>query len=78
VRISNGKNGAQPRTGAREPRKLRTVVGAAGDTRDTHLHNGKCLVVQQLLLPQVIVQRRPAAPSFVRDPVRGGGGGYLL
>lgn len=73
-------NEAQPRqrADARELRKSRAVVEVGEDTRDAHLHNGECLVVQQLLLPQVIIQCRSILPSVVSDPIGGGGGGYLL
>lgn len=47
------------------------------DTHDTHLDDGECLVVQQLLLPQVIIQRSSGLLSILSDPI-GGSGGYLL
>lgn len=47
------------------------------DTRDTHLDDGECLVVQQLLLPQVIIQRSSGLLPILSDPI-GGSRGYLL
>ena len=54
------------------------VESGGKDTRATHLYNGECLVIQQLFLPQVIIQRRPALLPVLSDHIGGGSGGYLL
>lgn len=43
--------------------------------RDTHLYNVECLVVQQLLLPQVAIQRGLALLPIVNYPIGGRSGG---
>jgi len=45
---------------------------------ETHLYNGERLVVQQLFLPQIILQRGSALLPIVSDLIGGGSGGYLL
>jgi len=44
---------------------------------DAHLCNGEYLVVYQLRLPQVVVQRGFGLRSIVNDPTGGRSGGYL-
>jgi len=77
---ATGDNEAQPRTkdGWTRGTHIARWSGAGEDAHDAHLHNGKCLVVQQLLLPQIIIQCRSVPPSVVSDLVGGCGGGYLL
>ena len=54
------------------------TVDLGEDTRTTYLHNGECLVVQQLFLPQIIIQHRPAQFPIMTGPIRADSGRYLL
>ena len=52
-------------------------VAVEPNVLETHLHDGECLVIQQLLLSQVIFRRGPALFPVLRNAICGGGG-YLL
>lgn len=76
--ISNGQSQNAVKdewTGAHEPRNPRKrsvqLGWRRGDMYDPHLCNGEYLVVHQLLLPQVVVQRGSGPRSIVNNPIGG-------
>jgi len=76
-----GNRKAQPNTNDEHTRATQSADASTAaepgrrDTRDTHLCNCERLVVQQVFLPQVDIQRGPAVLPIVNDPIGGRSGG---